>query len=81
MILSLQMKGENMVVTGDSKLVINHITKKYRIKKEKLKHYAKIFCELMDSFNYFHISFIPREKNQKENSLVVAASLFNSEDS
>jgi ribonuclease HI len=65
MILSLQMKVENMVVTGDSKLVINHIKKKYRIKKEKLKHYARRVCELMDSFNSFNISFIPREKNKK----------------
>ena len=40
MILSLQMKVENMVVTSDSELVINHIRKKYKIKKEKLKYYA-----------------------------------------
>jgi ribonuclease HI len=65
MILSLQMKVENLVVTGDSELVINHIKKKYRIKKEKLKHYARRVCELMDSFNSFNISFIPREKNKK----------------
>jgi ribonuclease HI len=31
MIISLQMKVENMVVTGDSELVINHIKNKYKI--------------------------------------------------
>jgi ribonuclease HI len=81
MILALQMKVENMVVTGDSELVINHIKKKYRIKKEKIKHYAKRACELMDSFNSFNISFIPRDKNQKVDSLAVVASLFNPDDS
>jgi ribonuclease HI len=33
MILSLQMRVENLVVTCDSELAINHINKKYRIKK------------------------------------------------
>jgi ribonuclease HI len=81
MILSLQMKVENMVVTSDSELVINHIRKKYIIKKEKLKHYARRVCELMDSFNSFNISFIPRENNQKADLLAVVASLFNTKDS
>jgi hypothetical protein len=31
----------------------------------------------MDSFNSFNISFIPRDKNQKVDSLTVVASLFN----
>jgi ribonuclease HI len=64
MIISLQMKVENLVITGDSKLIINHIRKKYKVKKEKLKCYAKRVSELMDSFNSFNISFIPRENNQ-----------------
>jgi hypothetical protein len=35
----------------------------------------------MDSFNSFNISFIPRDKNQKLDSLAIAVSLFNSYDS
>jgi ribonuclease HI len=77
MILSLQMKVENWVVTGDFELVVNHIKKKYRTKKEKLKHYVRRFCELMYSFNYLNISFIPRERNQNWDSFVIVASLFN----
>jgi hypothetical protein len=32
--LALQMKIEHLIITGDSELVINHIRKKYKIKKE-----------------------------------------------
>jgi ribonuclease HI len=32
--LALQMRIEHLIITGDSKLVINHIRKKYKIKKE-----------------------------------------------
>jgi len=66
MILSLQMKFENMVVTSDSELVINHIRKKYRFEKEKLKHYARRVCELMNYLNSFNsISFVDKIiKNQ-----------------
>jgi ribonuclease HI len=80
MIISLQMKVENLVVTGDFELVFNHIKKKYRTKKEKLKHYVRRVCELMYSFNYLNISSIHRKRNQKFDSLVIVASLFNLDD-
>jgi ribonuclease HI len=78
--LALQMKVENLIVSGDSEMVINHIRKKYKIKKENIKYYAKRVNELVESFNSFNISFIPRDKNQKTDSLVVVASLFNPDD-
>jgi hypothetical protein len=34
MTLALQMKIEHLIIIGDSELVINHIRKKYKIKKE-----------------------------------------------
>jgi ribonuclease HI len=79
--LALQMQVKYLVVTGDSELVINHIKRRYRIKKERLKHYARRVWEIIDSFNSFNISFVPREKNQKVDSLAVVASLFNTDDS
>jgi hypothetical protein len=33
--LALQMKIEHLIITGDSELVINHIKKKYKIKKKR----------------------------------------------
>jgi hypothetical protein len=46
-----------------------------------LKHYARRVWEIIDSFNSFNISFVPREKNKKVDSLAVVASLFNADDS
>jgi hypothetical protein len=79
--IALNMKIENLIVTGDFELVINHINKNDKITKEKLKFYAKRVNELMNYFSSFNISFILRDKNQKYDSLVVGASLFNPNDS
>jgi ribonuclease HI len=79
MIISLQMKVENLLIIGDSKLITNHIINKYKVKKENFKCYAKRVSKLMDSFNFFNTSFIPREKNQKDDALAASASLFNTE--
>jgi ribonuclease HI len=57
------MKIEHLIIIGDSELVINHIRKKYNIKKEKLKFYAKRLNEIMNSFGSFNIYFIPRDNN------------------
>jgi ribonuclease HI len=74
MILSQGMIIEHLIVTGDSYLVINQFTQKYKIKKERLKLYFKRVNELMESFNYFNIAFIPRDKNHKADYLALAAS-------
>jgi ribonuclease HI len=77
MILEQEMKIEHLIVTGDSELVINQVTQKYKIKKERLKLYFKRVNELMEYFSSFNISFIPRDKNHKADSLALAASLSN----
>jgi hypothetical protein len=75
------MKVQYLIVTRDLKLAINRIKKRYKIKKEKLKLYAQRVWHLVDCFNYFNITFVPQEKNQKENSLAVATSPYNPSDS
>jgi ribonuclease HI len=80
MILAREMKIEHLIVTGDSELIINQVTQKYNIKKERLKLYFKRVNELMEAFCSFNISFIPRDKNQKADSLALAASLSNPDD-
>jgi ribonuclease HI len=80
MIISIQMKVEHLVVIGDSKLIINHVKRKYKVKKEILKCYSKRVIEFMESFKYFNLSFIPREKNKKYYALAITASLFKIED-
>ena len=74
------MKIEHLVVTGGSELMINQVTQRYKIKKERLKLYFKRVNELMESFSSFNIYFIPRDKNHKEDSLALAASLSNPDD-
>jgi ribonuclease HI len=67
-------------VTGDSELIINQVTRRYKIKKERLKLYFKRVNELMEYFSSFNIYFISRDKNQKENSLALEASLSHPDD-
>jgi ribonuclease HI len=80
MILTQEMKIEHLIVIGDSELVINQVTQRSNIKKERLKLYFKRVNEFMESFIPFNISFIPRDKNQKADSLALAASLSNLDD-
>jgi hypothetical protein len=61
-------------------LVINHVTEKYKIKKEILKLYFKRVNELTGSFISFNIALILRDKNQKADSLDLEASLSNRDD-
>jgi ribonuclease HI len=79
MILAWEMNIEHLIVTGDSELIINQVTQKYKIKKEKLKLYFKRVNELMVSC-YFNICFIPRDKKHKEDSLALSTSLSNPDD-
>jgi ribonuclease HI len=80
MILTQEMKIEHLVVTGESMLVINQITQRYKIKKEILKMNFKRVNKLMEYFSSFNIAFIPRDKNHRVDSLVLAASLSNPDD-
>jgi ribonuclease HI len=77
MILAQGVKKEHLIVTGDLDLVINQVTQKYKIKKERLKLYFKRVNELMESFGSFNIAFILRDKNHKADSLALEYSLSN----
>jgi ribonuclease HI len=79
-ILAHEMKVEHLVVTKESELVINQVTHRYKIKKERLKIYFKRVNEPMESFSSFNISFIPREKSHKADSLALVTSLSNPDD-
>ena len=75
MIIAQKMRIEHLIVTSDFELVINQVTQRYIINKERLKLYFKRVNELMEYFSSFNISFIPRDKNQKVYSLAMATSL------
>jgi ribonuclease HI len=50
MILAQEMNIKHLIMTGKYELVINKVTHKYKIKKERLKLYFKRVNELMESF-------------------------------
>ena len=61
----LQMKVQDLIVTRYLELVVNHIRKRYKVKKEILKLYAKRVSHLIDYFNSFNITCGPQETNKK----------------
>lgn len=67
----------NLIVMGDSELVVNHVKNKYQVTKCKLKAYLQGVSKLIKFFSSFNIMLIHRDRNHRENSLVVSASFFN----
>jgi ribonuclease HI len=66
-----------VAVFGDSELIINQVRNIYQDKQQRLKQYRNEVWDLIDNFFLaFNISFIPREQNQKEDSLALASSTF-----
>lgn len=74
--LAQLMKIREMIVMGYSELVKNHIIKRYNIRKSIFKAYARRVYYLIQGSNSFNTMFIPRGKNQRENSLAMYTSLF-----
>jgi len=63
-------------VFGDADLIIQQINRTFQAKHPRLKAYRDEVWRLKDSFDNFCISYIPRAKNQLDDSLVVSSSLF-----
>jgi ribonuclease HI len=67
----------NLKFLGDSELIINQVKKIYQAKKQRLTQYMNEVWDLVENFFLaFNISFIPREENQKVDSLALATSTF-----
>ena len=59
-----------LAVFGDSELVINQVRNIYQAKQQRLKQYMNEVWDLIDNFFLaFNLSFIPREHNQKADSM------------
>ena len=65
--LSLGIK--QIVVQGDSKLVLEQIGLKWKVKSPTLKHYFDEAIELKKQFSYFETSHIERAKNGRADGL------------
>jgi hypothetical protein len=68
---------EELVVFGDAELIVHKIENVYQTKHPRLRTYKNEVWDLVDNFFLaFNISFVPREENTMEDSLVVSASNF-----
>lgn len=69
-----QKKVVALVVKGDSEVIIRQVRNQYTFHNKWLATYRNQVWNLIEDFDAFGISLIPREENQIANSLVVAAS-------
>jgi hypothetical protein len=71
------MSIEEIKVFGYVELIVHQVKNMYQTKHPRLKAYKIEVWDLVDSFFWaFNISFVPREENVMEDSLVVSASKF-----
>ncbi len=59
----------NVLIQGDSQLIINQLCGKYKIRSEKLKIYYEKTKTLMKRFKNLQIEWIIREKNNEADAL------------
>jgi len=68
---------DRLAVFGDSDLIVNQFKDSYQAKKQRMKQYRNKVWDLVDNFFLsFNISFVPREANQREDSLALVVSTF-----
>ena len=68
---------QQLVVFGDSKLVVQQVISIYQVKLQLLKVYRNEVWDLIDNlFMTFNIYFIPRDHNQTTESLALATTFF-----
>jgi ribonuclease HI len=66
---SLSCGIRNLTVYGDSLLVINQVTGKYKVNSHKLNKYYEFAIELSKQFQSVRYQHIPREQNKRADEL------------
>jgi ribonuclease HI len=66
---SLSCGVRNLIVYGDSLLVINQVTGKFNVNSHKLNKYYEFAIELSKQFESVRFQHIPREKNKRADEL------------
>jgi ribonuclease HI len=66
---SLSYGVRNLTVYGDSLLVINQVTGKFKVNSHKLNKYYEFAVELSKQFESVRFQYIPREKNKRADEL------------
>lgn len=63
LIKAKELNFKDIIIYGDSQLVVKQINKKWRIKKDYLKEYAQECWKLLKNFDSWSLKWIPREEN------------------
>lgn len=74
--LALEKGFTNILVEGDSQLIISQVIGKYKVKNDKLKIYHKEVVDLVSKFDYVAIRHIYRDFN-KEADRITNETIFN----
>ncbi|KAH9319964.1 hypothetical protein KI387_021733, partial [Taxus chinensis] len=79
LVLGLQVAEEkgikNLEVFGDAELIVKQVRNQFQVKNDRLRHYRNKVWDAIEVFDAFSIKSVPREKNEKADSLAVSASL------
>ncbi|KAK2406377.1 hypothetical protein QL285_042113 [Trifolium repens] len=70
----LDLGAKNILIRGDSELVLKQLTKEYKCIKEHLMKYFVIAISLLKRFDQVTIEHVPRIENQEANDLAQIAS-------
>lgn len=63
------LKVQNVLIRGDSKLVVNQLTKGWKVKAGNLKPFAKEARELLNNNPNWKLKWVPREENELADQL------------
>ena len=70
------MKAKKIAIYGDLELIINQVKVIYQAKHPNMRSYRNLVLELLEEFDEYSISLIPREQYSIVDSLASLASLF-----
>ncbi|XP_057818560.2 uncharacterized protein LOC131031461 [Cryptomeria japonica] len=73
MSVALKRGIKNLHAQGDAKLVVCQVRSIYQTRNDRLRHYCNLVWENIEDFDAFSISVVPREYNDRADSLVVSA--------
>lgn len=71
---SIDMEVKNLKVFGDSQIIVDQVRKRIHCNSPCLVRYQHEVWSLIDSFDYFNITYIPQGKNQDADLMAVMAS-------
>jgi ribonuclease HI len=75
LLLALSMDIRNVLIYGDSQLVVRQINGIYKVHKPELVPYYKAVQRLMNKFEHIHIAHISRGKNALADALAKLAAV------